>query len=278
MILAVILSAAAADPAADPALGWALLFDARLAEVADGTLENAVRLYEGILEDMDPALPAFALTSFAMGRALIGSDEVDEGMRVLAAITDNSARGRLRDEVGADLRMASLRLVEEGQLTRKAIPRLPVRWGFENDTFPAVRGATEDGRGSIGLGRVEGRQVLEWATNVRPGDPDRMTLRFGPDASPGEVGFSARAVDAEAVLRLVAVDPWGRRWTSPEWTVPVADWLDVRLGVRSFVPEEGRGGPARIDRVVDIRFEDISGERSNVRGANRVLLDDIYVL
>ena len=274
MILAVILPAFAADPAQD----WAVVFDARLAEVADGTPDNAVRLYRGILEDMDPTLPLYAFTSFAMGRALLGSGEVDEGMVVIAAINDHSARGRLRDEAGAALRMASLGLWEDGQLTRNTIPRLPVRWGFENDTFPAVRGSTGDGRGTIAVGKVEGRQTLEWATNVRPGDPDRMTLRFGPDAAPREVGVSARAVDSEAVLRLVAVDPWGQRWISPEWTVPVADWLDVRLGVRSFVPEEGGRGHERLDRVVDLRFEDISGERSNVRGANSVLLDDVYVL
>ncbi|GDX78667.1 hypothetical protein LBMAG42_04780 [Deltaproteobacteria bacterium] len=274
MFLVVVVGAFAADPATD----WATLYDARLAEVADGTPDNAVRLYRGLLEDVDAAQPLYAMTSFWLGRALLGAEQIDEGMRVLSSMTGESARGRLRDETDADLRLAALVLLEDGQLRLDAIGRLPARWSFETGGFPAVRGAVGDGRGEVGVRREGERIAFRWNTSVRPGEPDRVTLRFGEAAVPREVGFSARAADAEAVMRVVAVDPWGQRWFSPEWTVPTDDWLDVRVGVASFVPEEGVRGPVWLDRVIDLRFEDITGERSDVRGANALILDDVYVL
>lgn len=274
MLLVGVCGALAADPATD----WATLYDARLAEVSDGTPDNAVRVYRSLLEDIDAAQPLYSVTSFWLGRALLGAEQVDEGMRVLSSITGDSARGRLRDETDADLRLAALALLEDGQLRLDAIGRLPSRWGFETGGFPAVRGAVGDGRGDVGVWREGDRVVFRWNTSVRPGEPDRITLRFVPEALPREVGFAARAADAEAVMRVVAVDPWGQRWFSPEWTVPTDAWLDVRVGVASFVPEEGARGPVWLDRVVDLRFEDISGERSDVRGANALLLDDVYVL
>jgi hypothetical protein len=252
--------------AADPATDWGLLYDARFVEIADGSPENAVKLYQSLREDRAPADPLFATTTFWLGRAQLEDDQIEAALRSLDAA---AADPEYRD--------AALALEEDARLRLGPVTALPARWTFEDHGFPVVRGWTGVGRGEAGLETVDGRKVFAWATTVRPGEPDRITLRFADDLRPRELSFSARAETADTVLRLVVRDEWGARWVS-EGVALGRTWTELRFRMADLVPATLTLGPTQLGRVVDMSLEDITGERSDVRGANTLLLDDVVAL
>lgn len=252
--------------AADPATDWGLLYDARFVEIADGSPENAVKLYEALREDRLPSDPLFSVSSYWLGRARLQDGAIDDALHALDAA---AADPEFRD--------VALALEEDAHLRRTPVTTLPARWTFEDDAFPVVRGWTGLGRGDAAAETVNGRRVFAWSTTVRPGEPDRITLRFAPSASPRELTFSARADTADTVLRLTVRDEWGARWVS-EGVALGLTWTEVHFRMADLIPATLTPGPTQLGRVVDMSLEDITGERSDVRGANTLLLDDVVAI
>ncbi len=257
------LAVIAASWAADPATDWGTLYDARFVEIAYGSPENAVKLYEALREDRTAADPLFATTSYWLGRAELETGDIDHALRDLEAA---AADPTYRD--------ASLALEEEAQLRLSPVGGLPAQWTFDTSEFPAVRGWSGTGRGDATITEVEGRSVFAWSTTVRPGEPDRITLRFGEALHPRELSFSARASTDDAVLRLVVLDQWGARWVS-DGVALGRTWTELHFRMAELVPATLTPGPTELGRVVDVILEDITGERSDVRGVNTLLLDDV---
>ena len=92
-----------------------------------------------------------------------------------------------------------------------------------------------------------------------------------------EIKFTARSLVAPAVLRVVALDRWGALWASTEVVVDDDDWYDVTLRFADFAPLPEGGGPTRLGGVSELRIEDVTGERSDVRGSHTILVDDLVV-
>jgi hypothetical protein len=250
--------------AADPSAAWKSLYEGRLVQIADGTPVTAVRLYDTILEDLGVRAPS--AVHYWRGRALLAAGQLPQATASLELAVGDPA-----------LRLEALALIEEAELRQRVITRLPARFTFDGDVFPGVRSGGGAGRGDAGPTTEDGRRVYAWSTTIRPGEPDRVSLRLGDVAGVTAVRFAARSRGVPAVLKLVAVDPWGGTWTSTEVVVDDDDWYDVELRVADFLPPERVAGPARISRVVELRLEDVTGERSEVRGAHTLLLDDLEI-
>jgi len=250
--------------AGDASAGWKALYEARLVEIVDGTPDNAVRLYQALLEDGSSANPLQGTAYYWMGRARLAGGDVF------------GARAALELAVGdPSLRAAALALIEEADLRVGPVLSLPARFSFEGADFPGVRGWTGAGRGAVGEQVFGQRTVFSWATTIRPGEPDRMSLRFGEGVRLAAVNFAARSTVSPAVLKLLAIDEWGDAWSSTEIVVDDHDWYDVSLRIADFRPVDGTRGAARIGRVVELRLEDVTGERSDERGTHTILIDDL---
>ena len=252
--------------AGDLARDWGTLYDARLVEVIDGSPGVAAELYRELLEDRTPTDPLYAPTELWLGRALLDVDDLAGAEAVLnIAGSDPVAR----DE--------AVRLLEEAQLRRNSIRSLPQTWSFDTGMFPGVRRASSGARGSLGVKRVGESVVLSWATSVRPGEPDYLALRLAPDLALRELRLRVRPVEFPAVVRVVAIDVDGERWLSEDHWLGNEDWSDVVVATQLLKPEANLAGAPRIRGVAEVRIEDVSGERSPVRGDNTLLLDDVSV-
>lgn len=258
------LLAVAFSLAADPSAAWKALYEARFVQIAEGTPENAVRLYEALLDD-DSSTDA-APAQFWMGRALFSAGDMEGARRAFERALDDS---RYRLEALTLLDATALRLGEIGAV--------PVRFDFESPEFPGVRFGAGAGRGEAGVQTVSGRGVYGWTTTIRPGEPDRVGLRLKSGSSVDEISFTARSLVAPAVLRVVALDRWGALWASTEVVVDDDDWYDVTLRFADFSPLPEGGGPTRLGSVSELRIEDVTGERSDVRGSHTILVDDLVV-
>jgi hypothetical protein len=257
--------ASAAAGATDPARDWGTLYDARLVEVVDGTPEVAVELYAELVQDRPPTDVLYAEIMFWLGRAQLELDRSDAAVATLgAAVTDPV------------LRDGALALLEEAALRDHRIDAIPVAWNFEHGGFPGVRGAGSGGRGELAVKRVGERVVLSWGTTVRPGEPDRISLRFGDRVPVREFRLSLRPVEFPAVIRVVAIDGDGLRWVTEPWALGNEDWSERVVGPGQLsIP--GVLSPRRIDRITALQIEDLTGERTSARGENTILIDDVVV-
>lgn len=262
MVLLWIALATAGDLARD----WGTLYDARLVEIVDGTPEVAVELYRELLTDRPQTDPLYASTALWLGRALLNLGELAAAEAALGISATVPAH---RDE--------AVRLIEETQLRNSAIVSLPQTWGFETGTFPAVRRAADGTRGALGVRRVGESVVLSWATSIRPGEPDYLALRLSDGLVVRELRARVRPVEFPAVIRVVALDGEGRRWVSDDHWLGNEDWSDIVVATQVLKPELGSAGLGRMRSVAELRIEDVSGERSPVRGDNTLLLDDVSV-
>jgi hypothetical protein len=261
----VVLLGALSAFAGDPARDWGTLYDARLVEVSDGTPDVAAELYAELLEDRPPSDPLFTSASFWLGRSRLALEQLDAAVEALSvAATD------------PQLRDAAVNLLEEAELRAHPLTALPVLWDFESAGFPAVRGARDGGRGEVGVRRVGERVVLSWGTTVRPGEPDRLSLRFADDVSVRELRFSVRAVEFPAVIHVVAIDADGQHWESEDRWLGNEAWTDEVLTSSQFRPLLGPS-PARLGHISELQIEDLTGERTSARGENTLLLDDVLV-
>ena len=250
--------------AVDPSSAWKALYEARFVQIADGAPENAGQLYASLLADGSEG--ESASTYYWMGQARLSTGDLEGASEVLKlALADP----RYREE--------TLALLEEANLRLRSIAGVPARFDFEADTFPGVRSGAGAGRGQAGVQQVDGRGVYAWTTTIRPGEPDGVALRFRSGTEVTGVRWVARSRGAPAVLQVVAVDRWGAAWTSTEVVVDDDDWYDVHLRIADFVAVDGASSPLRIGRVVELRLEDVTGERSDVRGPHTILLDDFVV-
>ena len=252
--------------AGDLARDWGTLYDARLVEVVDGTPGVAAELYRELLEDRPPTDPLYARTALWLGRALL---DIDDLTAAEAALTIAASDPLLRDE--------AVTLIEETQLRRSAIQSLPQTWSFETGIFPAVRRTAGGARGRVGVRRVGESVVLSWATSVRPGESDYLALRLAKGLAVRELRLRLRPVEFPAVVRILVIDHDGKRWVSEDHWLGNEDWSDVVVATQLLRPEAAGGGAERIRGVAEIRIEDVSGERSPIRGDNTLLVDDVSV-
>lgn len=250
--------------AADPSAAWKALYEARFVQIAEGTPEIAVRLYEAILDG--DAGSDTAAVQFWLGRTLFSAGDLDGARAAFELAVEDS---RYRD--------SARRLLDATALRVGAIGSVPIRYDFESPGFPGVRFGAGAGRGEAGIQRVGGRGVFAWSTTIRPGEPDLVGLRLAGGGRVAEVKFTARSLSVAAVLRVVALDRWGAAWASTEVVVDDEDWYDVALRISDFTPLGEASHGTRLGLVSEIRLEDVTGERSDVRGAHTILLDYLTV-
>ncbi len=250
----------------DPARDWGTLHDARLVEVADGTPAVARELYEELLDDRKPTDPLHADVAYWLGRNLVIAGEVSDGssLDALAAAATHPS-----------LRPAAMALLVAGELLRNEVRALPAAWTFEKGTFPAVQLRPGRQEGGLSVVRSGADVVLSWQTSVRPGEPDGVGLRFARGLRVEELRFSAMAKEQDAVVRVTARDGYGLEWHTPDFALPADSWTEVVVPTRIFSREGA--GLTRLERAAELLIEDLSGERSSLRGEHTLLLDDVRV-
>jgi hypothetical protein len=102
-----------------------------------------------------------------------------------------------------------------------------------------------------------------------------LALRLANGLPLREVRLRIRPVEFPAVVRLVVVDADGHQWNSEDFWLGNEDWSELVVPTSTF-RRDGPRGEARAPRLVsDLRVEDVSGERSPMRGENTLLLDDV---
>lgn len=260
IVLLAAMLGAAAHAGEDAARHWDQLHDAQLVHAADGTPEVAARFYEELLGNLDAKNPLRSEVYYWLGRARLELEDLDGAASALAAAA--------KDEAVAPRARAVLVLVEA---RRRAVEKLPVRWNFDGGTHNLVRGGTRKPAGELAIRRVDDEIALAWPTEVDDGDPDALVVGFGENATFRVLEVRARASAAPAVLRLVAVDPAGRRWASPVLGVPTERWADFELVLADLAPLDGRSPPLR--RVDRLLLENRTPAAEDDRGRATVLLD-----
>lgn len=267
-------AAALADPTAD----WRALYEARFVEIADGTPGNAVLIYQATLLDRDPGAPLFSTTAFWLGRAQLAMVLIPEAQASLrAAAAEPASRGDRRAifQLDAGIRDSAAALLEEMALDAAQVSRLPAAWDFSAAALPAVGGWRGDGDDRVGIEAVDGQPALRWTASLDRAEPPRLTLRFGGATNVREIGFRARAGDRALALRVVVVDEWGDRWSSPRIPVGEGAWTAVTVDVRDLEPAGAAIGPRQLGRVVDVRLEATQPGAGDEPGSGTLFLDDV---
>lgn len=251
----------------DPARDWGTLHDARLVEVADGTPAVARELYRELMEERKPTDPLHAEIAYWLGRSEVLGGDVNDGsaLEALTAAASDPA-----------LRPAAMALVVAGELVRHEVRSLPASWSFDKGSFPAVQVRAGGQEGDFAVVRHGPGVVLSWTTSVRPGEPDGLGLRFARGLEVQEIRFSARAVEQDAVIRVTARDDYGDDWHTPDFALPADTWTEVVAAQRLF-SSTSRGAGSRLGRAAALFIEDLTGERSALRGDHAILLDDVRV-
>ena len=268
-MLALCAWAAASDPAAD----WKALYEARFVAVADGTPDNAARLYEATLLDRGPADALFVATSYWLGRARLELGDLSRARGSLAAAAAEPGLAAGAPYVSdPEVRDAARELLEEVALRGAVIVSLPVRFDFEGGSFPGVRAWSAEGAGLEVVGEP-GRRAAAWSTVVGPDTTDHVTLRFADTAAPAAVSVRARLAEGELAVRWSAVDEWGARWRGPV-TPLTAEWTEARVSARDLEPPEGAVGPMAPGRLTDVALE-LVPTGTGARGRATLWVDDI---
>lgn len=269
----------AASALADPTADWRALYEARFVEIADGTPNNAVLIYQATLLDGDPSAPLFSTTAFWLGRAQFAMGLTPEAQATLrAAAAEPGPRGDRSAifQLDSGIRASASALLEELALDAAQVGSLPAAWNFATGDFPAVRGWQGEAEDREAVEAVDGQPALRWTASLDRAEPARLTLRFGSGTDLQELAFRARAGGPGLAVRIVVIDEWGDRF--PSAVTPVLDgaWTTVVIHVPDLYPSGAAAtGPRQRGRVVDVRLEATPRSRGEGPGSGTLFLDDV---
>jgi hypothetical protein len=158
-------------------------------------------------------------------------------------------------------------LFQELELERLAAGR-PTTWTFDDPHHGLFLGSEG---GSIRLGALEGRTLLEWAPEPGPDTADRVV--FGVREGLASLTVEVRAVGAPGAFQVQVVDRAGRRYVSPDLVaVPADRFVTVTRDVKDFAPL-ATGVPLDPDDVRRVELVEWAAARPSAAGAPAFLFD-----
>ncbi len=267
MLLALLALTAPAE-ASGPEV-WGALYDARLASSADRDPAAAVAIYETVLEFLAADDPIRGEMSYWLARELVLEGKTEAALELLieaARFPEVHDRARtLRGELLAQ---------------RNRVSSLPFSATFEEGRGPLLRGWPGGDESDLQL--VEepdpGDSALAWSVLVSPGRDDFLAVALEPgEAVPEALSFALYSETQSTFLRVVFLDEEGARWTSRVLPVPADEWVGVQLVVSELIRADAPFSEETVDPTALMRLEirDVTAFHSDVRGAHRIILDDI---
>ena len=118
---------------------------------------------------------------------------------------------------------------------------------------------------SVGITGTDGADV---PVLVRVAESDHVGLALPPGSHVQGFAMRVRAASIPASLRVVLDDGQGETVTTSPFVAPTDRWLEVDLPASAF---HGRQA-ARL-----VLIEDVTGELTDRRGQNAILIDDVEV-
>ena len=239
-------------------------YDALLAD-SHGDLDAAVQHYTQLSRTLSDEDPTRSESLYWLGHGLYDLGRTDEARRALLDGIWIGACVRCRD------------LLEVIEVEDAAITTVPVSWDFHGGTHGLFHPWRVQELGSIRVASAPwGDLGLEWETNARPGDPDRLVVGFrDPSPAPQSVRFQVVSSDLMAWIDIVVEDDHGRTFALEDPILAirgVAKQISVPLA--ELVPNDGG---ARLDpsRMVLLSIVDRTASRS--AGQNHLWLDDFEI-
>ena len=250
---------------------WAALHDARLASAADRDSAAAIAIYETVLEFLADDDPIRGQMTYwlARERALEGEQEAAIDLLAQAAL--------FADAHDAARSLRAMLLAQ-----RNPLRALPYRTSFDEGTGVWLRGWPDGDETdlSVGLETDPADPVLSWSVSVNPGRDDFIALPLAMgQVVPSSLRLSIMSLDQPSWLRVVFRDDQDRRWTSRVLSLPSDEWTSVALKVSELIRADAPFSEEKVDptRLRRMEVRDVTAFHSDVRGAHRILLDDVVL-
>lgn len=260
---------------ADDLDDWQRLQRAQLYESL-GDLPEAIATYERLLTSsgMSADNPLRSRVLYRLASALYTAGRTEQAKRALAEAVRTPSSWREPCQL----------LLERITLDETSLRNLPVTWTFDGDapSFAILHPTAAEDKGrsfAIDAAAPGGDGALAWTTTVSARKDDWLVIGLvDPRPAPRGVRFQVLAGQMPAVLRLVAYDTDGTKFTSGTVAVLNGAWSNVDIPLRELHSETGATPEAtRLDRL---ELHDNTGAFMGATTGHNVLwLDDfeIYV-